>query len=111
LGVYDGHRHEQPSIEPALTGDRLRRWWWDFPVAGTAPLHSSIYRVDPSKVGFDTSRFVMAPDALERLVGLLAADGPAGRAAAGRLVPQVDVEPPGPDADAAMQALRQLAGP
>jgi len=102
-----------PSIEPALTTatgfEKVADF--SFPVAGTAPLHTSIYRVDPSTVGFDVSRLVIAPDALERLVGLLATDGAAGKAAAGRLVPQVDVQPTGPEADAAMQALRELAGP
>ena len=83
---------------------------WTFPVAGTAPLAATIYKVDAAAIAFDPHRLAMAPEALSRLVGLLSADGAAGQAAAVRLVPIVDAEPAGPAADAALAALRALAG-
>jgi Dolichyl-phosphate-mannose-protein mannosyltransferase len=83
---------------------------WTFPVAGTAPLAATIYRVDAAQIAFTLNRLVIAPDALSRLVGLLGADGAAGQAAAVRLSADVQVEPAGPPATAALAALRQLAG-
>lgn len=101
-----------PTIEAALTTatgfEKIVEW--TFPVAGAAPLHTSIYRVDPARITFNTSRLVMAPDALARLVDLMGADGADGKAVAGRLVSQVDVEPAGAAADAALAALKALAG-
>ena len=83
---------------------------WTFSVSGTTPLQASIYRVDPSKISFDPTRLVFSPDALTRLVGLLAAHGASGRAAATRFSARVDVQPPGPAADAALAGLRALVG-
>ncbi len=101
-----------PTIEAALsTATGFQKVAdWTFPVAGTVPLHGSIYRVDAAAISFDPSRLVMAPEALTRLVGLLGADGADGQAAAVRLTARVDVEPSGPAADAALAALRTLAG-
>ena len=101
-----------PTIEAALTTATgfTKVAEWTFPVAGNPPLHTSIYKIDASKMSFNTARLVMAPDALARLVTLLGADGSAGKAAAGRILTEVDVEPPGPDADAARASLRALAG-
>jgi 4-amino-4-deoxy-L-arabinose transferase-like glycosyltransferase len=101
-----------PTIEAALSSATgfTKVVEWTFPVKGAPPLHTSIYRIDPSAISFDTSRLVFAPDALERLADLLGEDGPAGRDAAARLLSQVDVEPPGPDADAALTTLKGLAG-
>jgi hypothetical protein len=101
-----------PSIEAALTTavGFTKVAEWTFPVAGTSPLHGAVYRVDASQIAFNAQRIVFAPAALARLVGLLAADGPAGKAAAQRLLSEADAQPAGPDADAAMSALRALAG-
>ncbi len=100
------------SIEAALTTatgfQKLTEWSVDVP--GFAPYHTSIYKVDPTNVSFDTSRLVVAPDALERLVDLVTAGGPDGKALAGRLVDEVDVQPKGPDADAALARLKAAAG-
>jgi hypothetical protein len=62
-------------------------------------------------VAVDTSRIVVAPDALNRIVDLISKAGADGTALAGRLVGQVDVQPPGPDADAALARLKAAAGP
>ena len=56
------------SIEAALdAGGRLpegsRSGAWTCP--GSRPYHTSIYKVDPTKVAVDTSRIVVAPDALQ----------------------------------------------
>ncbi|MGH2465055.1 MAG: hypothetical protein ACRDGI_06310, partial [Candidatus Limnocylindrales bacterium] len=101
-----------PTIEAALTTATgfTKVADWTFPVAGNPPLHTSIYRIDAAKIGFTTTRLVMAPDALARLVTLLGADGTAGKAAAGRILAAVDVEPAGPAAEAAMASLKALAG-
>ena len=101
-----------PTIEAALTTATgfTKVAEWTFPVAGNPPLHTSIYRIDAATMSFNTARLVMAPDALARLVTLLGADGSAGKSAAGRIVSEVDVEPKGPDADAAMASLKALAG-
>ena len=65
------------SIEAALTTatgfQKLTEWSVDVP--GFAPYHTSIYKVDPTKVAFDTSRLVIAPDALQRLVDLMTKGG------------------------------------
>ena len=76
-----------PTIEAALTTATgfTKVAEWTFPVAGNPPLHTSIYRIDAADMSFNTSRLVMAPDALARLVVLLGADGAAGTAAAGRI--------------------------
>jgi Dolichyl-phosphate-mannose-protein mannosyltransferase len=101
-----------PTIEAALTTatgfQKLAEWSVNVP--GFAPYHTSIYKVDPTKVVFDTSRLVVAPDALDRLVDLMAKGGADGKALAARLVDQVDVQPPGPDADAALARLKAAAG-
>lgn len=102
-----------PSLEGALAGATgfTKVAQWTFPVAGTTPLAATIYRVDAAQISFPPGRLVIAPEALSRLVGLLSADGPAGQAAAVRLSAEVQVEPAGPPATAALAALRQLAGP
>ena len=101
-----------PSIEGALAlaSGFTKVAQWSFPVAGTAPLAATIYRVDAAQISFPAGRLVIAPEALSRLVGLLAKDGPAGQAAAVRLSADVQVEPAGPLASEALAALRQLAG-
>ena len=101
-----------PTIESALTTATgfTKVAEWTFPVAGTAPLHTSIYKIDPAAISFNTTRLLMAPDALTRLVGLLGADGAAGKSAAQRIATEVNVEPAGPDATAALAALHTLAG-
>ncbi|HLY13817.1 MAG TPA: hypothetical protein VKR24_05665, partial [Candidatus Limnocylindrales bacterium] len=101
-----------PTIESALTTATgfTKVADWTFPVAGNPPLYTAIYKVDPAAISFNASRLVMAPDALARLVGLLAADGAAGKAAANRIVSVIDVQPAGPDATAALAALHALAG-
>lgn len=100
-----------PTIEAALrsaTGlERVAEW--TFPVADNPPLHTSIYRIDGQRLAFDRSRLAIAPEALDRLVTLLTG-APGGQAAAQRLVGQVDIEPAGPEADAAMARLKALAG-
>jgi len=101
-----------PTIEAALSTATgfTKVAEWTFPVANNPPLHTSIYRIDPTSMSFNTSRLVMAPDALARLVVLLGADGGDGLAAAGRVLTEVDVEPAGPAADSALAALHTLAG-
>ena len=100
------------SIEAALTPaagfQKLTEWSVDVP--GFAPYHTSVYKVDPTKVAVDPSRIVVAPDALNRIVDLISKAGADGTALAGRLVGQVDVQPPGPDADAALARLKAAAG-
>src|SRR6185503_15821994 len=44
---------------------------WTFPVPNATPIDSYVYRVDPTKVSFDTGKLYMAPDALDRLVSRL----------------------------------------
>ncbi len=101
-----------PTIEAALSTATgfTKVAEWTFPVANNPPLHTSIYKVDPTAITFNTTRLVIAPDALARLVTLLGADGAAGKAAAGRILGEVDVEPAGPDATAALASLKALAG-
>jgi Dolichyl-phosphate-mannose-protein mannosyltransferase len=102
-----------PTIEAALTTATgfQKVIEWSFPVPGAPPFQTTIYRVDPGRIAFDTKRLAVAPEALDRLVGLLRARGPTGRSAAARLLGVVAVEPPGPAADAALAALRALSGP
>jgi hypothetical protein len=83
---------------------------WTFPVPGTTPIESYVFKIDPATVSFDTSKMYMAPDALDRLVSRLEQEAVPPVTVAQTLLDRVVVTKPGPLGDGAMTRLRALAG-
>jgi hypothetical protein len=111
--VYStGINTSSPTIEAALTTATgfQKVAEWTVPVQGFPDYHTSIYKVDPTRVAFATTRLAIAPEALDRLVGLMRDGGAPGAAVLRRLVDVVAVLPAGPAADAALANLRSAAG-
>jgi hypothetical protein len=101
-----------PSIIPALTPDHgfdlLEHW--SFPVGGGAPpIETFVFRVNRDRIGFDTDRIYVSPEALARLTDLLAAHRATGRSAATALVQRVVVTPPDPASAADLARLQAIA--
>jgi 4-amino-4-deoxy-L-arabinose transferase-like glycosyltransferase len=98
-----------PTIIPALEGaegfERVAHWTFDRPRG--APIETSIYKLDPDRLALETDRIHMAPDALERMVAFVEREDAAPLA--GRLVAQVEVDPPSDASEALMDRLRSIA--
>lgn len=92
---------ETPGVE------ELARWSWP---SGAVPVEVHVYGIDPARLAFDTDRIHVSTEALERLVVMLEAAGPAGVATAVNLAEHVVVSPPSPSADPLMARLRAAAG-
>ena len=101
-----------PTIIPALASSTgiTQLVHLNFPVSNHEPIDVYVFRIDREQVAFDTTRLYIAPDALDRLVGLLeqhpADAGPAARLLLKRLVPT----PATPGSNEALQRLSVLAG-
>jgi hypothetical protein len=102
-----------PTILAALTPDHgfdlLKHW--SFPVGGSPPLETYVFRVHDDQIRFDPGTIYVSPAALHRLADLLAAHPAAGRVAAANLAGRVVVTPPDPGANVDLDRLRALAGP
>jgi hypothetical protein len=83
---------------------------WTFPVPGTTPIDSYVFKIDPATLSFDTSKMYMAPDALDRLVTRLEQAAVPPVQVARTLVDRVVVTKVSPLGDAAMTRLKALAG-
>jgi hypothetical protein len=83
---------------------------WTFPVPGTTPIDSYIFKIDPATLSFDTSKMYMAPDALDRLVTRLEQAAVPPVQVARTLVDRVVVTKVSALGDAAMTRLKALAG-
>ena len=101
-----------PSIIPALTPDHgfdlLEHW--SFPVGGgSPPVETFAFRVNRDRIGFDTSRIYVSPEALRRLADLLGAHRSVAAPAAATLAARVVVTPPSAAGDADLDRLRSIA--
>ena len=98
-----------PTIIPALVGadgfERVAHWTFERPRG--APIETSVYKLDPDRLAFDTDRIHIAPDALERMVAFIEREDAAPLAR--RLVAQVGVDPPTDAGEALMDRLRSIA--
>jgi hypothetical protein len=82
---------------------------WSFSRPRGEPLETFIYRLDLDQLALDPSRVHVAPDALERMIGLI--ERKSATDLARRLVPQVVVDPPSAAGDALLERLRALGQP
>jgi hypothetical protein len=104
-----GETTAAPTIVPALTpahGFDVAAHW-TFPGGGRT-LEAWVFRVAPDRLEFGGAPIRIAPAALTRLVGLLAAI-PDGPAIATRLTTRILVDPPDSAGSQAMLELRALA--
>jgi len=107
-----------PTIVAALTPDHGFDLLadWSFPIVETpgtqrqASIHSYVFRVDRNRLTFDLSRIYVAPDAAERLIGLLEQDPVAALPIAARLLDRIEITPAGSGDAALLARLRRLAG-
>ena len=83
---------------------------WTFPVPGTTPIESYVFKIDAAKVSFDTSKMYMAPDALDRLVTRLEQEVVPPVQVAQTLLDRVVVTKVSPLGEGAMTRLKALAG-
>jgi hypothetical protein len=104
-----GETTAAPTIVPALTAaqgfDVAAHW--TFPGGGPS-LEAWVFRIAPDRLGFGDAPIRIAPAALTRLVGLLAAI-PDGPAIATRLTTRILIDPPDSAGSQAMLELRALA--
>jgi hypothetical protein len=104
-----GETTAAPTIVPALTpahGFDVAAHW-TFPDGG-GTLEAWVFRIAPDRLGFGDAPIRIAPAALTRLVGLLAAI-PDGAAIATRLTTRILVDPQDSAGSLAMLELRALA--
>ncbi len=83
---------------------------WTFPVPGHEPLDSYVFKIDPSRVSFDSRRLYMAPDALDRLVTFLERQPAPPVEVARTLLERVVPTRTDPSVEASLARLRVLAG-
>ncbi len=100
-----------PTIIAAIDGapgfEQVAHWSFSRPRG--EPLETFVYRLDLDHLALDPSRLHVAPDALERMIGLIERTG--ATELARRLAPQVVVDPRTAASDALLERLRALGQP